>query len=144
MYPTAVVVTCFLAVLRGRDTERLAAATVLLTWSLTLVVVRRGTEGTQWLVLFIDIAQLPVFLWLALRSSRYWPLFAAAFKLLLVLTHLARAIDPSISGWAYQTAGIIWSYLALITISYGAWTAPRHAERMEAAGPTDAAGATRR
>ncbi len=138
------VVACTLAVLRGRDTERLAAGTVLLSWSLTMVVFQKGNEGTQWPVLLTDVAQLPVFLWLALRTPRYWPLFAAAFKLLLVVTHLARAVDPTISGWAYQTAGIAWSYLALFSIGYGAWTAPRRYAEIDADEIREAPGATLR
>jgi hypothetical protein len=132
VWPIVLVIACALAASRGRDAERLAAATVLLAWSLTMVVFQGASEGTQWLVMMIDVAQLPIFLWLALRSPRYWPLFAAAFKLLLVVTHLSRAIDPTISGWAYQTAGVAWSYLALFVIVYAAWTAPRRYAEIEA------------
>lgn len=139
VWPTALVVTCILALLRGRDAERLATATVLLAWSLSLVAAKRISQDTQWMVLLIDAAQLPVFIWLALRTRRYWPLFAAAFKLLLVATHLAHALDPSISGWAYLTAGIVWSYLALFAIGYGSWTAPRRYAEIEAYGLAEAA-----
>jgi hypothetical protein len=142
VWPTVLVATCAIAVWRGRDEERLAAATVLLGWSLTMVAFKNRSEETQWLVLLIDAAEMPLFLWLALRTRRYWPLFACAFKLLIVVTHLAHIVDPSISGWAYLTAGLIWSYLALFAIAYGAWTAPRYAVReAELAEP---AGATRR
>jgi hypothetical protein len=76
-------------------------------------------------------------LWIALRSDRHWPMFAAGFALLLLLTHLASAADPTIGGWAYLTAGLIFSYLILAAIAYGAITAPRrYAEIAAQASPT--------
>ncbi len=133
---------CLLAVWRGRDHERLAAAAELATWALTLVVFQSRSEDTQWRVLIIDIVLLAIFLWIAMRSARYWPIFVASFQLLAVVTHIARAFDAGVSGWAYLTAGLIWNYLALFVIGYGAWTAPYHAERGPA--PIVVPGATRR
>jgi hypothetical protein len=133
---------CALAVWRGRDDERLAAGGLLANWALSILVVRVGSGSTHWEVFFVDVALLSLYIWLALRSRRHWPLFAAGFQVLLVVTHLGRAVDPTVSVWAYLTAGIIWSYLVLFTIGYGAWTAPRYAER--AADPTDVPGATLR
>lgn len=132
---------CVLAVLRGRDEERLAAGGEVATWALTLVVFRSRSESTQWAVLIIDVALLALFLWIALRSPRWWPLFAAGFQLLAVVTHVARALDSDVSGWAYLTAGLIWNYMALFAIGYAAWTAPRYAE-IDAT-PAEAPGATR-
>ena len=125
---------CALAAWRGRLTERLAAGAYLVAWALTVAVFRSGSEATQWPVLAIDAALLIFLVWLALRSSRFWPMFAAGFHLLAVATHLARAADPRVSGWAYQTAEILWSYLVIYAIAYGAWTARRPAA---SALPTD-------
>ena len=134
-------VVCVLAVRRGGDDERLAAGALLAAWAISMTVFRARSEDTQWAVTAIDTVLFGAYLLIALRSRRYWPLFTAAFGLLMVLTHLAHAVDGGISGWAYWTAARVWNYLALFTIGYGAWTAPRHAVRAE---PIDAAGATRR
>ena len=133
---------CAIAVWRGGDEERLAAAGYLADWSLTLLVFKARSQETQWAVLLIDAGLLALYLWLAFRSRRYWPLFAAGFHLLAVVTHLARAVDPRVSGWAYLTAELLWSYLVVLTIGYAAWTAPRYAEA--AAAPRAAPGETRR
>ena len=117
-------IVCGLAVWRGRDDERLAAAATLANWAITLVLFRAYSDDTQWAVMVVDFALLALMVWLALRSDRYWPLFAAAFALLTILTHIAHALDTSVSGWAYLTAALIWSYLSLIAIGYGAFTAP--------------------
>jgi len=124
--------------------ERFAAATYLAAWALTLVTFRAGTRDTQWSVMIIDVVLLGAFVAIALRSRRYWPLFSSAFQLLAVVTHIARALDAAVSGWAYQTAGIIWGYLVIFTIGYGAWTAPRRYAEIEADDPKDVPGATRR
>ena len=133
---------CWLAVWRGRDDERLAAAGFLANWAITLVVFRSYSLDTQWYVMGLDVALLTLCLWLALRSQRFWPLFVAAFVLLNVLTHLAHALDSGVTGWAYLTAALIWSYLALIAIGYGAWTAPYYTTAAPDA--ADAPGATLR
>ena len=142
VWPTALMTVCALAAWRGRDEERLAAGAYLANWALTLVLFKARSEDTQWGVLIVDLALMFVYVWLALRSRRYWPLFAAGFQLLAIVTHLAQTLDEAVSGWAYLTAELVWSYLVLIAIGYGAWTAPAYAERD--ADPTDVPGATRR
>lgn len=131
---------CAIAALRGRNEERLAAGGLLAGWALTMVAYRYQGQQVEWGILLIDIALLALLAWIALRSARYWPLFAAGFHLLAVVTHVARSVDPSVTGWAYITAEIIWGYLLAFTIGYGAWTAPRHGQ---ANAPAEA-GATRR
>lgn len=143
VWPTALLGVCALAVWRGRDEERLGAASVLAGWALTLMVFKSRSEDTQWAVLAIDAVLFAILMWIAFRTRRYWPLFAAAFQLLLVVTHFARALDSGVSGWAYLTAGLVWSYLMLISVGYGAWTAPHAAESADV-DPMEAPGAIRR
>ena len=129
VWPTALMAVCGLAVWRGGDDERLAAAGNLASWALSMLLFRARSQDTQWNVMIVDAALLVLYVWLALRSRRFWPLFSAGFILLLVITHLARALDAGVSGWAYLTAARVWSYLGLIAIAYGAWTAPSYAVR---------------
>jgi len=142
VWPSAMMSVCGVTLWRGGDEERLAAGCNLAAWALSMAVFKARSEETQWAVLAVDAAMLAVLLWLALRTKRHWPLFAAGFQLLAVFTHVAHAIDAGVSGWAYLTALIVWSYLLLLAIGYGAWTAPRYAG-IDAA-PSDVPGATRR
>lgn len=114
---------CALATWKGRDEERLAAGGLLAGWALTRVTYSDPSH-TQWGVLAVDISLLWLLGWIALRSRRYWPLFAVGFHLLAVFTHLARSLDSSLGGWAYVTAEIIWGYLLAFVIGYAAWTTP--------------------
>lgn len=124
VWPTALMAVCALAVWRGRDEERLAAGGQLANWALSLMLFQARSNDTQWAILAVDAALLTLFLWIALRSHRYWPLFAAGFQFLAVLTHIAMALDAKVSGWAYLTAELLWSYLILFTVGFAAWTAP--------------------
>jgi hypothetical protein len=135
----ALLAVCAIAAGRGRTEERLAAAGNLGAWVVTRLVFVARSEHIQWPVLAVDAAFLVLLLWLAMRSGRFWPLFAAAFQLLGVLTHIASALDSTLGGWTYLTAALLWNYLVLFTIGYAAWTAPRRYASADAT-----AGATRR
>jgi hypothetical protein len=134
---------CALAVWRGRDDERLGAAAYLAAWALSMMVFRARSSDLQEGVLLIDTGLFALFLLLAMRSRRFWPLFAAGFQLLAVVTHVARILDAGVSGWAYITAGVVWGYLVIFAIGYGSWTAPRRYAEI-ADDPENAPGATRR
>lgn len=147
VWPSTMMIVCGLALFRGRDDERLAASSTLAAWALSMVAVRVDgdlgpSHATQWEVVPIDVALLGVYLWIVLRTRRYWPVVASAVWLLAVLTHLVRPPYPIVTGWTYLTVLIFWNYLTLFVIGYGAWTAPRYAGSVGA--PTDAPGATRR
>jgi hypothetical protein len=128
-------IVCVLALWRGRFDERSAAFCYLVDWLLTrLAYIVSGQAEV--VVLGIDTALLGALLWIALRTRRFWPLFSAAFQLLAILTHLARLADTNVSLWAYLTAELVWSYLVIGAIGYGAWTAPRYANA-DAVAPAD-------
>lgn len=132
VWPTVLLGVCGVAVLRGRDHERLAAAGYLAAWALSLVAYQAHGDRAAWLLLVIDTALLGLVTYVALVSSRFWPLLVAAVQLLAVVTYLARTADSGISTWTLLTAVLAWNYLALLAIGYGAWTAPRRYAEIEA------------
>jgi hypothetical protein len=117
-----------LAIWRGSDHERMAVTGLLGAWALSMVAFRARSEDTQWAILAIDSSLFALYVWIAMRSRRFWPLFVAGFELLALITHVAHALDGQVSGWAYWTAERIWSYLGLVTIGYACWTAPHFPE----------------
>lgn len=114
-----------LAFWRGGRDERLASYVLLAAWGLSVLLARTNFAQTEWGVLLIDAVLFAGLVAIALRSKRHWPLFAAGFHLLAIVTHIADTIDPAVEGWAYFTAEIIWGYLVAFAVAYGAWTAPR-------------------
>jgi len=138
----AVVVAVFaIAWWRGGRDARTAAGALLAASLLTrLAYAYEGQMG--WGVALVDAGLLAVLVWVALRSPRWWPLFAAGFHLLAVVTHLAKLVDSQVSAWAYVTAGVIWGYLLALSIGFGAWR--ERAQSAIDADPMDTPGATRR
>jgi hypothetical protein len=118
---TLTLLVCGSAFLVGGRPERLAAGALVLGWVATLLLRDPRWAGPQWGGLAVDAAFFAALVGIALTSSRYWPLFAAAFQLLAVLTHAARILDPSVRGWAYATAGVIWTQLVLVAIGVGVY-----------------------
>lgn len=115
------------AFLWGGRPERIGAAAVLAAWVASLVLAQWSHHWfeAQWGILAVDAVLFGVLLWLALRADRFWPLWACAFQLLGVVTHLAILADRSLTGRAYFVAAVIWSYLVLIALGVGAWNCRR-------------------
>lgn len=110
------------AIWRGGWPERaVAVAAIVASRASGLFQDRTDWLDPQWSVLIVDLLFLGVITWVALRSRRYWPLFATAFQLLGVITHMAMMVDRTVNPWAYITAGVIWSYLVMIPLAVGTW-----------------------
>jgi len=106
---------------RGGWVERVVAVTNIMAWVATSALQdRTHWVDPQWAVFAVDVVFLGVLLVLVVRSSRTWIMPAAAFQLLLVVTHAAIIADPGVRARAYITALILWSYLVLITLAVGA------------------------
>lgn len=121
---------CAFAFWRGGWPEQVAAAGMVAGSLATgLLQNRSDFSQTQWADLAVDVIYLGVLLWLALRSNRYWPLSTAAFQLLSVVIYVARMADRSVGARAPNTAGVILSYLMLISILVGIWGQARRSRR---------------
>jgi hypothetical protein len=129
---------CGGALWKGGLSERFVAAGFLLSWFADAMLKDHRFVGPQWAEFASDTAFFVLILVVALRSGRYWPLFAAAFQLLEVITHTASIVARHLSAWAYITANVIWTYLLLGSLAYGVWG---HLRR--GAHPEDSDAATR-
>lgn len=122
------------ALWRGGLAERWAAAANLAAWAATkLLQDRRDWFDPQWGILYVDIAFLAALVILALVSDRYWLLFATAFQLLGVVTHLAIVADAQVRSLAYLRSLAIWSYLVLATLGVGTALVDRQRRRQRLA-----------
>jgi hypothetical protein len=114
---------------RGGWPERLAALGMVAdSIASALLQNTHDWSRTQWGDLTVDGAYLAMLVWLALKTNRYWPMWAAAFQLLSVLIYLARMADRRVGALAPYAAVEIWSYLILIAIavgSFGHWQTRR-------------------
>jgi hypothetical protein len=118
------------AFLRAGAEERLACLALLSSLTMTKVFRDTTWSGIQWGALTGDIFMLGVLVVIALRSKRYWPIWAAGFQLLNLITHLSRSIDPKVEAWAYISAQVLFSWLCVIAIGVGVRAAWRERVRV--------------
>jgi hypothetical protein len=122
---------CMLAVAamswwRGRWPERTVAFGMFVASIATALFQNTSNvNGHQWADLLVDVAYFALLAWVALRSDRWWPLWAAAFQLINVVLYVARLADERVGAKAPFMATVIWSYLILIAVVVGVWTRDR-------------------
>jgi hypothetical protein len=122
------IATCGYALWRGRRDERIVAliclvATVATHAALSPLSVRYARIESG--LLLVDLAALASFIFIALRSPRYWPLWIAGFQLTSSMAHAMKAIDIHLMPQAYGTAVALWSYPILIILAVGTWRGRR-------------------
>ena len=118
-------VVCGGAFIRGGLEEKLTAVSMLINVSVTHVLRDYSWPQVQLAGFAVDVLSLVLLLAIALRTYKFWPLAAAAFQLLMVLTHIAKMIDPGLGQWSYMTAIVIWTYLLMIALGVGVWNCRR-------------------
>jgi signal transduction histidine kinase len=124
-------IICGGAIWKGGMEERATAIALLLAWAGTLMLRDPRWIGPQWGAFMTDGLLLVFLLAQALWSPKYWPIFAAGFHLLAVITHTARIIDVGLGAWAYATAALIWAYLVLGSLAVGTWNVWRRRQRLD-------------
>ena len=116
------------AFVRGRSDERYAAAVCLIASivSVALLGPAKGRyTGIELGVLIVDLLALVAFVWIALRSDRFWPLWISGLQLTTSFGHLLKAADSTLIPFAYGTALRSWSYPILIILAIGTWRGHR-------------------
>ena len=124
----ALLISCGVAVWRGGWPERSGAVAMALAW-LGSAFAQRSLQlwGPQTGIMIIDGLLLAALLVIALRSDRWWPMWAAGFHGLGVFLHIAVIIDADIWGRAYYVAGAIFSYLTMASLLTGGLSRPKRA-----------------
>jgi hypothetical protein len=119
---------CGSALSRGRTDERITAIVCVLASILTALVlspVNTRYTGVESGELVIDVAALAAFVFVALRSDRFWPLWVAGLQLTTSMSHLLKAVDLGLWSKAYAAAEKFWSYPILIILVIGTWRTHR-------------------
>ncbi|MBC6983104.1 hypothetical protein [Caulobacter sp. 17J80-11] len=131
IWAVALLLTCGLALLKGDRPEQTAAVVCLISWLATVFAQDDTASFTpEHLWLAIDTSVLAVFVGIAWKSQRSWPIFAAAFQSIAVVIHIAFLLDLSIGTRAYIAALAISSYGALGALAVGTWRVWREREAL--------------
>jgi hypothetical protein len=123
-------VTC-VAFAMGGQPERYGAI-IIVSGSVATAILgaNHSNQSPQfeiWLLFADSIALLAIGL-LALFSTRYWPLWAASFHAIAVMTHFADLMIPNIVPKAYFVFQGFWVYpmfVALLLGCFGHWQTRR-------------------
>jgi hypothetical protein len=122
----AVATSCGVAMRWGGLDERLASFGFVLATLASQIWTKTNYAHTETIVLMIDAALLVGLVILALRSDRFWPMWAAAFQLVGTTVHFASMTETGDYAWAYAVGLIFWSYPVLIALGVGTWLEGRH------------------
>jgi hypothetical protein len=112
---------------RGRSDERVAAGVCVGGTLLTVIVGNKlavDKSAFDFAAFAVDLAVLAAFVAIALRSTRFWPLWVAGLQLTTTSVHLLIMLAPHLPGGIFGAALAFWSYPILILIGIGAWRTP--------------------
>lgn len=112
------------AMWRGnREARVIAAACFVATLAthFTVTPLRERYASVEEGLMLIDILMLAVFIAVALRSSRFWPLWVAGLQLTASLAHLMKTLNLDLLPQAYGAALSFWSYPILLILAIGTW-----------------------
>jgi len=124
---------CLYAISVGRSDERWVAATCLVASFGSLLLLSPTSarySSVEGGVLMVDIVTLAIFVTVALRSDRYWPLWISGLQLTTTTAHLLKALDTNLMPVAYAAAGRFWGYPILLILAIGTYRSRVRAHHM--------------
>ena len=132
LFRVLLVLVALYALLRGKRDERqvgLIFVIGVIATELVLPPARERFASVETRLMFVDLAVFAGFLWVALRSERFWPLWMAGLQLTAILGHVLKAVDGDLFARAYAAALVFWAYPMLLVLAVGTWRNQRRRRR---------------
>jgi F0F1-type ATP synthase membrane subunit c/vacuolar-type H+-ATPase subunit K len=123
LYAVLLWAVCGWAVVRGGRSERVAGIGILADAVMSAVVMRPMQlryHNVETAVLMVDLTLFALLFALAMRSSKYWPLWMAGMEGVSLLGHLT-PLMPGVIAWAYSNAVQLWAWPMLGLLAYATW-----------------------
>ena len=117
--------SCGYALWRGNRDARIVAATCLIAAFASIPAAAYGSIETT--VLIVDVLVLTSFLYVALQSDRFWPLWIAGLHVTTMIGHALKLMSGDLVPIAYAVALRFWAYPELIILAIAVW---RHNQRI--------------
>jgi len=129
---TLLVLCTLYALWAGGAPERIGAAVYAASVAATFLILTQ--HEPRWLNLevgafIVDAVTFVLFILLALRADRFWPLWVSALLGIALLGHLARIVMPDTFWRAYAFVLAFWSYPILALMALGTFLHRRRVTR---------------
>lgn len=113
------------AFLKGGPTEKNGAGCYLLLWFASILLQQENglRIDVPFAMFAIDVALLALFVGLAWKSRRTWPVWASALQLLTVMSHIMILIDSRMPLASLYTVMNLCGYLIIGCIVWGTFWA---------------------
>ena len=124
------VATCLYASVRGGRPERIGAGINVIAACLTTALRLMNAQffaPAELVVLSIDALVAAGFYWLAISTTRFWPVWAFGFAVANIFVSLAGGLIPDTPLFAYHTGLGVYAYLALGSLAIGTFRIRRDA-----------------
>ena len=115
---------------RGRRDEReigFVLVVGVIATHLSISPLSSRYAGVETNVLIVDLLVLASFLYVALKSDRFWPLWIAGLHVTTVVAHALKLLTGDLVPIAYAVALRFWAYPELIILAVAVW---RHNKRL--------------
>ena len=132
IFLSLLVLSCGYALWRGNRDARVVAATCCLATLAThfaIAPLRERYTSVEEGVLIVDGVTFLIFVLVALRSDRFWPLWVAGLQLTTAIGHMLKGVNIDLLPHAYGAALRFWSYPILIILAVGAYRHHARARR---------------
>ncbi len=120
------IATCLYAAVRGGRPERLGAGINIAASGLTTALRLANASfyaPAALIVLLIDALVMAGFYWLAIKTTRFWPIWAFGFALANLFVSVAGGMLRKVPLFAYHTGLGAYAYLALASLAIGTFCA---------------------
>jgi len=128
IFLTMLVLSCGYALWRGNRDARIIAATccvATLATHFAIAPLRERYAHVEEGLMLVDGLTLVVFVLVALRSDRFWPLWVAGLQLTTALAHMLKGLHLELLPKAYGAALTFWSYPILVILAIGTYRSQR-------------------
>ena len=112
---------CGLAIWKGDRPLQLAAAILLVAWTLSALMGKRDVYGMNYPVTVIDTNAALIFAWISTRWRRIWCAVLAALTIISVAIPFVALVDPEIHRYNRAAATNVVAVLQLVVMATAIW-----------------------